>query len=64
MKVKVRKRKTSVLGSPLFKGTQLEISEEKYNMYQDEFDLVEKTKPKLEKSKNKSKPELIEGLDE
>lgn len=51
MLVKVKKRKTSVLGTPLFKGTQLEISEEQYDMYKDEFDLIEKSNtPKTKKT--------------
>jgi len=55
MKVKVKKRKTSVLGSPLFKGTQLEETKEKYDMYQDEFEIIKESK-----SKNKKKNELEE----
>lgn len=49
MQVKVKKRKTNVLGTTLFKGTQLEISEEQYNMYQDEFEIIKESKPKYKK---------------
>lgn len=53
MKVKVKKRKTTVLGSPLFKGTQLEVTKEQYNMYQDEFEIIKESKPKYKKEKPK-----------
>jgi len=49
MKVKVKKRKTNVLGAPLFKGTQLEVTKDQYNMYQDEFEIIKESKPKYKK---------------
>ncbi len=54
MQVKVRKKKTSVTGATLFKGTQLEVSEEVYNMYKDEFELI--NDPKVKKVINEPKP--------
>ncbi len=51
MQVKVKKRKTNVLGTTLFKGTQLEISEEQYNMYQDEFEIIKESKSTKKKNK-------------
>jgi len=64
MKVKVIKRKTSVLGSPLFKGTQLEISDELYDLYQDEFELIEEPKVKEYKHKKEYKKGMKEEEDE
>ena len=46
MLVVVNKRKTSVLGTPLFKGTQLEISPEQYEMYRSEFSIISDEKVK------------------
>jgi len=51
MQVKVKKRKTNVLGTTLFKGTQLEISEKQYNMYQDEFEIIKESKSTKKKNK-------------
>ena len=51
MQVKVKKRKTNVLGTALFKDTQLEISEELYNMYQDEFEIIKESKSTKKKNK-------------
>lgn len=60
MKVKVKKRKTSVLGNALFKGTQLEITKEQYNMYKDEFEIIKESKPKYKKETRKNEIELEE----
>ena len=63
MKVKVIKRKTNVLGSPLFKGTQLEITNDLYKLYKNEFELIEDHKVKEVKEhkyKKEYKKEMIE----